>query len=75
MVTFLASQVAMLQHCVSQTNLNCYTNQRPLVSEAEDPGWYRGRLEESNQFGIFPGNYVRFEEEAEAATTSTVVVS
>ncbi|TPX37434.1 hypothetical protein SmJEL517_g00684 [Synchytrium microbalum] len=33
------------------------------VSEAEDQGWYKGRVEGTSVFGVFPGNYVRFEED------------
>ncbi|TPX42208.1 hypothetical protein SeLEV6574_g05708 [Synchytrium endobioticum] len=41
------------------------------VSEAEDPGWYRGRLEGSSGFGIFPGNYVTFVEDITSGSSTT----
>ena len=34
-----------------------------LVHPSEEEGWFMGTLESNNIFGIFPGNYVRFEED------------
>ncbi|KAJ3050831.1 hypothetical protein HK097_008179 [Rhizophlyctis rosea] len=42
------------------------------VAPAEDEGWLSGRLENTSTIGVFPGNYVRIEEERPKPSIPTV---